>query len=269
MRRDSTQEQVYLQVDFFRLMRPRLTVTFPPLHGFHAAAAYPQETTQIESFVFYKGVAPFIMMGVSEQHGALDKFGPPAFFIRVSIFAVVGGGQAQTPGVEGLPRGHHHVLTRDYFCASQIQLPQNLGDGLYAIHVTLLDHTLTPVLPEVVITDSWPLLPVHHAPVACSQHRALLIDALGSAREWRLPGPKRRLPALTLAPSLGPPWRKLCLVWRCTGGASGAALDAGSRVVHFCFHSCCHSCLCRASKRFAWCGSTGAESTQKVGRKRG
>ena len=176
MRRNATQEQVYLQVDFFRLMRPRLTVTFPPLHGFQSAAAYPQETTEIESFVFYKGVAPFIMMGVSEQHGALDKFGPPPFFIRVSIFAVVGGGQVDTPAGEELPRGqaadgHHHVLTRDYFCASQIQLPQNLGDGLYAIRVTLLDHTLAPIeVGRPFLTAGpccWLLLPDHHAPLAC------------------------------------------------------------------------------------------------------
>jgi hypothetical protein len=111
------------QVDFFRMMEPELRVTFPPatalgaLRGVReeAAGAEVEAKGGHERFVFYAGVVPFVSMEVLEPRGVLDKFGPPAFFVRVDLLALPQGREEED---------HTAVVvwTDTYFCAAQVLL---------------------------------------------------------------------------------------------------------------------------------------------------
>jgi hypothetical protein len=37
-------------------------------------------------FVFYRGVVPFLILGLTEDEGVRDKFGPSIFFLRITVF---------------------------------------------------------------------------------------------------------------------------------------------------------------------------------------
>jgi hypothetical protein len=167
-REDGRQESAALEVGFFRLMDARLSAKFPPHHAVldslsvsPASLAAAQEQAL---FVFYKGVVPFVMTEALEPEGVRDKFGPPAFYINMTLFQ-----DAQTEW--------RHVYSMAYFCASQIQLPQGLEDGLYKVRLELLDyrHSETgQVLDRFLRVDASRDFPPGPAPAALESPRSPL-----------------------------------------------------------------------------------------------
>jgi hypothetical protein len=135
-RQDASSTSTTLQMDFFRLVNPVVTIVFPPppppdqlpvwapiLES--GTPATVRQALQSRSsggvdgvggggggdsagvFVFYRGVVPFLILGLTEDEGVRDKFGPSIFFLRITVF-----------------RGGDHewefVYAQNYFCASQV-----------------------------------------------------------------------------------------------------------------------------------------------------
>ena len=160
-REDDSRESVELQVDFFRMMDARLAVKFPPHDAvLDTLQASPESWVAVAHeqpiFIFYKGVVPFVMLDALEPDGTRARFGPPAFFINMTLFH---GGQATW----------QYVYSMTYFCASQIQLPQGLVDGLYMVRMDLLDyrHDMHDTLTRFLRVDTSRDFP-DHPPSAAS-----------------------------------------------------------------------------------------------------